>query len=59
VELVCIPGLGIGLNVVANFIEGCFITNDVLVIIALPDGNAGGIADLVNFFGRYGFACAN
>jgi len=36
------PTLGVVVNVFPYAIEGIIITNDVFVIIALPDGLAGG-----------------
>lgn len=49
------PAQGIGSDVFPDAIEGFFVTDDVFVIIALPDGRARCATMLVNPFSNDGF----
>ena len=53
VQFVLDPSLRVGCNVFDNPVVIALVSNNVFVIITLPDGQAGTIADFVDAF-RYG-----
>ena len=56
---VVIYSVGIFGDVLADAVEGFFVTDDVLVIVALPDRCAGSASQGVDAFGRCGFETNN
>jgi hypothetical protein len=47
-QLILAPLEGIVLHILTNILKSGLISNHAFVIIALPDRNSGGIADLIN-----------
>lgn len=47
-ELVSIPGMGIVVDVIAESIAIDFISDDMFVIVALPNGKSRGLTQAVN-----------
>ena len=56
---VVIYSVGIFGDVLADAVEGFFVSDDVLVIVALPDRCAGSAPQGVDAFGRCGFETNN
>lgn len=54
-EVIGVPGLGVVLDISTDALVCDRVTNDDFVVVALPEGDAGGVANLVDFFGGYGF----
>lgn len=54
-QLIGLPLLRVSLHVLPNGLQGCFVTNDAIIIILLPYGDAGGISRLIDTFSGDGF----
>lgn len=54
-EVIGGPAFGVLVDVVGNRAMGVIVPDNPFVVVSLPDFDAGGVAELVDLFGRFVF----